>query len=320
MGAGTQARRAALAHLLFNVFGVIWVLIIFYPFVNFVCSLVGYNTAMSGQTERLPIVLAMFHTLFNITNTLLLISFIPQIERIVCWMLPEKQIKPKEEFYLQYIQANLVQTPEISVLQAQKETLRFAKYVHEMFSIVCQAFNETDEKQFEEYYLQISDKEEYADRMEIEIANYLGKVSDDHLSDDTKRKIRQMIRVIGELESIADSCYNQMRILERYHTLGQRFTSEQIIQLQSLMNLCDNSLNQMLSLMQGHRNKFIVKEVYRIENEINNMRDSLKTKNIENVNNQLYDYKLGMTFGDMVTLLERLNDYIVNVIQTKIGK
>lgn len=320
MGAGTQARRAALAHLLFNVFGVIWVLIIFYPFVDFVCSLVGYNTTLEGQTERLPVVLAMFHTFFNISNTLLLINFIPQIERIVCWILPEKQQKPKEEFFLQYIQSNLVQTPEISVLQAQKETFRFAEYVKDMFVLVRQAFNETDDKRFEEYFSQINDKEEYADRMEIEIANYLGKVSDDHLSDKTKRKIRQMIREIGELESISDACYNQIRILERYHTYGQRFTSEQIMQLQSMMDLCDNSLNHMLNLMKGHHNKFIVKEVYRIENEINNIRDSLKTKNIENVNNQLYDYKLGMTFGDLVSLFERMNDYIVNVVETKIGK
>ena len=123
---------------------------------------------------------------------LLLINFIPQIERIVCWILPEKQQKPKEEFFLQYIQSNLVQTPEISVLQAQKETLRFAEYVKDMFVLVRQAFNETDDKRFEEYFSQINDKEEYADRMEIEIANYLGKVSDDHLSDKTKRKIRQM--------------------------------------------------------------------------------------------------------------------------------
>ena len=320
MGAGTQARRAALAHLLFNVFGVIWVLIVFYPFVNFVCSLVGYDASVGGQPERLPVVLAMFHTLFNVTNTLILISFIPQIERIVCWILPEKQQKPKEEFSLQYIQANLVQTPEISILQAQKETIRFADYVHEMFNVVRQAVKETDDKRFEEYFSQINDKEEFADRMEIEIANYLGKVSDDHLSDDTKKKIRQMIRVIGELESIADTCYSQARILERYHTLGQHFTSEQIIQLNSMMDLCDNSLNLMSNVIHGHRNEFTAKNVYRLENEINNLRDSLKTKNIENVNNQLYDYKLGMTFGDMVNSLERLNDYIVNVIQTKFGK
>ena len=189
-----------------------------------------------------------------------------------------------------------------------------------MFNVVRLAVKETDDKRFEEYFSQISDKEEFADRMEIEIANYLGKVSDDHLSDDTKKKIRQMIRVIGELESIADTCYSQARILERYHTLGQHFTSEQIIQLNSMMDLCDNSLNLMSNVIHGHRNEFTAKNVYRLENEINNLRDSLKTKNIENVNNQLYDYKLGMTFGDMVNSLERLNDYIVNVIQTKFGK
>ena len=134
LGANTQARRAALAHLLFNVFGVVWVLVAFYPFVDMVCSIVGYDPSFGGQTTKLPVVLAMFHTCFNIINTAILIWLVPQMEHAVCWLLPEKQeTKDKDEFRLQYIQSNLVQTPEIAVLQAQKETSAFGERVGRMF-------------------------------------------------------------------------------------------------------------------------------------------------------------------------------------------
>ena len=142
LGANTQARRAALAHLLFNVFGVIWVLCVFYPFVDLVCSLVGYNPSTAGQTERLPVVLAMFHTCFNVTNTALLIGLIPQMERMVCWLLPEKPEPEQEELRLKYLEGNLMHTPEIAVLQAQKETAHFAQQVQDMFSKVIQLFDE----------------------------------------------------------------------------------------------------------------------------------------------------------------------------------
>ena len=142
LGANTQARRAALAHLLFNVFGVIWVLCVFYPFVNMVCNLVGYDPTMSGQAERLPVVLAMFHTCFNVTNTALLIGLIPQMERIVCWLLSENPQPAQEELRLKYIEGNLMQTPEIAVLQAQKETAHFAQRVQQMFGLVRQLLDE----------------------------------------------------------------------------------------------------------------------------------------------------------------------------------
>ena len=135
LGANTQARRAALAHLLFNVFGVVWVLCVFYPFVDMVCRMVGYDPSVGGQATRLPVVLAMFHTCFNVTNTAILIGLIPQLERVVCLLLPEKPQPEQEQFRLQYIQTNLMQTPEISVLQAQTETAQFGERVQRMFSM-----------------------------------------------------------------------------------------------------------------------------------------------------------------------------------------
>ena len=321
LGANTQARRAALAHLLFNVFGVIWVLIVFYPFVNMVCKLVGYDPAMGGQTEKLPVVLAMFHTCFNVINTSILIWLVPQMERIVCWILPVKpEAKEEEGFRLQYIQSNLVQTPEIAVLQAQKETAAFGHRVRDMFGMVRKLFYETDSKDFQELFKQIEQEEDNTDKMEVEIARYLEQVSDGHLSDETKQKIRQMMREISELESIGDACYKLARTLDRKLESGKAFTTHQTEQLEALMVLCDQALTQMQTVMHGHRADHDIRESFRIENDINQLRQRLKTENVAAVNNHEYDYTVGTFYVDIINELEKLGDYVVNVVEARFGK
>ena len=320
LGANTQARRAALAHLLFNVFGVVWVLIAFYPFVNMVCSLVGYDPSMGGQTAKLPVVLAMFHTCFNVINTAILIWLVPQMERAVCWLLPEKEEAKKEEFKLQYIHSNLVQTPEIAVLQAQKETSAFGERVGKMFGMVRTLFQETDSKDFTELFKQIEHEEDMTDKMEIEIARYLEQVSDGHLSDETKQKIRQMMREISELESIGDACYKLARTLDRKLEAGKSFNAHQTERLQALMLLCDNALTQMDTVMHGHRSDHDIRETYRIENEINQLRNQLKAENVQAVNDHEYDYAIGTLYVDMINELEKLGDYVVNVVEARFGR
>jgi phosphate:Na+ symporter len=320
LGAGTEARRAALAHLMFNVFGVIWVLCVFYPFVDGVCHLVGYDPTMSGQTERLPVVLAMFHTCFNICNTTLLIGFIPQLERIVCWLLPKREQPKQEELRLQYIQSSLIQTPEIAVLQAQKETALFADRVLRMFDMVRQLFDEKDEKAFDDQYSQIINQEDLTDQVEIEIANYLEKVSNDHLSDETKQKIRQMMREISELESIGDACYKLARTMSRCHQAGQQLTDRQQNNIRELMALCHQAVQQMCTVMRGHRNDHDIRETFRLENDINLMRQRLKTDNIRAVNDHEYDYSVGTLYIDIVSECEKLGDYVVNVVEARFGK
>ena len=323
LGANTQARRAALAHLLFNVFGVIWVLLAFYPFVDMVCRIVGYDPTAGGQTAKLPVVLAMFHTCFNIVNTAILIWFVPQMERAVKWILPEK---PKEaeseegEFRLQYIHSNLVQTPEIAVLQAQKETAAFASRAGEMFTLVRKLFHETDPKDFDELFKQIEKEEDATDKTEIEIARYLEQVSDDHLSDVTKQKIRQMMREISELESIGDACYKLARTMERKQEQGKAFTPHQEEQLQALMLLCDQALTQMQTVMHGHRADHDISETFRIENDINQLRQRLKAENVRAVNDHEYDYAIGTLYVDLINELEKLGDYVVNVVEARFGK
>ena len=320
LGANTQARRAAFAHLLFNVFGVIWVLCVFYPFVNLVCWMVGYNPNSGGQAALLPVVLATFHTCFNVTNTAILIGFIPQMERVVCWLLPERQQPEKEEFHLRYIHANLVQTPEISVLQAQKETAHFCQRVQQMFGKVRNLVDEEDDEKFATLYDEIAHQEDYTDRMEIEIANYLEQVSDNHLSDETKMKVRQMMRAISELESIGDACYNQARILRRINESGRRMPKILINNLHAMMVLVDEALTQMNIVMEGQSKEHDIRDTYRIENDINSMRQRLKLENIRAVDDHEYDYAIGSMYVDIVNECEKLGDYVVNVMQARFGQ
>ena len=320
LGSSVEARRAALAHLLFNVFGVAWVLCVFYPFVDLVCSLVGYDPTLGGQRERLPVVLAMFHTCFNVTNTMILIGFIPQLERVVCWILPSKPESANDTPNLKYIKGGLMETPEISVLQAQKETAFYADRTYAMFQMVCQLMDEKDVEAFAQLHDKIEHEEDLSDQTEHTIAEYLEQVSNDHLSDATKQKIRQMLREIGEIESIGDACYNLTRTLARREKQGYVFIPSQNENLHQMARLTDEALRQMCTVMHGHRPDHDIKESYRIENEVNLLRNRLKAENVQAVNNHEYGYPLGVIYTDLVGEMEKLCDYVINVVEARFGK
>lgn len=317
--ASTQARRAAFAHMFFNVFGVIWMLFVLHPFIDMVCSFVDYEQGLSDPT-KLSVVLAMFHTCFNITNTAILIGFVPQIEKIVCWAIKDKTEIEKEVARLQYIGNGLVQTPEIAVLQAEKETASFGVFVHEMFAKTRQLLDEKNGTRFTESFAVIENKEQVSDQIEIEIAKYIEQVSYDHLSDETKTKIRQMLREISELESVGDACYNIARTLQRKMESGKKFIAWQNKSLHELMKLCDDALTQMNAIMTGRRAEHDINESFRIENEIDAMRQMLKNENIRNINEQKYDYAVGTMFSDLTTDCEKLGDYVINVVEARFGK
>jgi len=320
LGANTEARRAALAHLLFNVFGVIWVMCVFYPFVDLVCKLVGYDVTAGGQSERLPIVLAMFHTCFNVTNTAILIGFIPQMEKVVRWLLPDKEQGQNEPFKLLYIKSNLIQTPEIAVMQAQKETAHYGKRVQEMFGLVRTMLNERDNDKIEDIYQQIERDEDVTDEAEITIARFLEQVSDGHLSDDSKMKVRQMLREIGEIESIGDSCYRLARTIQRRNQQGREFNDDQQQHINEMTALCDSALSQMNLVLEERLEDHYLRQTYYYENQINSLRDKLKSDNAKAIDERQYDYALGTAYGDLVGELEKLGDYVVNVVEARFGQ
>ena len=320
LGAGTEARRAALAHLLFNVFGVVWVLAVFYPLVDMVCSLVGYNPSLSGQAERIPVVLAMFHTCFNILNTALLIGFIPQMERIVCRLLPEGKAEAKEPSTLHFISSGVIQTPEIAVLQAQKEIVHFAERMHRMFGMVCSLIDEKDKKEFESQYARIEHYETIADNMEIEIANFLEQVGNEHLSDETKEKTRVILRQIGELESIGDACYKMARTVNHLRENKEDFTAEQYTRLHDMLRLVNEAVVQMIVVVSGRRKDLSLADSLSIENDINELRNILRSDSAMGVDAHLYSYAIGTIYNDIVADCEKIGDYVMNIVEARLGK
>ncbi|MBQ7419646.1 MAG: Na/Pi cotransporter family protein [Prevotella sp.] len=340
MSANTPARRAALAHMFFNVFGVVWILFIFRPFVDMVCGFVGYDVTMTKElvgaqaflanAAKLSFVLAAFHTCFNVVNTFILIWFIPQIEKLVCWVIKPKKVDEEEDFRLHFITAGFMKTPELSVLEAQKEIQAFSERMQRMFGMVRELLtlssSETAKKNnaqtgdFNKLFTRIEKYEGISDNMELEIANYLDQVGDAHLSDDTKAKIRAMLREISELESIGDANYNIARTIARkYQGKQDHFSEKQYEHIHQMMELTDEALSQMNRLMAGRKDSYDVNRTFNIENEINNYRNQLKSQNINDVNNHEYTYAVGTIYMDIVNECEKLGDYVVNVVEARMG-
>ena len=340
LSANTQARRAALSHMFFNFFGVIWILFVFRPFVDVVCGFVGYDVEMTKETVgaaafmanagKLNFVLAAFHTCFNVANTFILIWFVPYIEKLVCLVIKPKNIDEEEDFRLHFITSGIMKTPELSVLEAQKEIQGFAGrmqrmflMVHELLTLSASSTNKkksTQESEFNKLFSRIEKYESISDNLELEIANYLDQVSDAHLSDETKAKIRGMLREISELESIGDSCYNMARTISRkYQGKEDHFNEEQYNHLYQMMGLTDQALTNMNQLISGRKDYFDVNRSYNIEKEINNFRDQLKSQNIIDINNHQYTYAVGTIYMDLINSCEKLGDYVVNVVEARTG-
>ncbi|MBO5182071.1 MAG: Na/Pi cotransporter family protein [Paraprevotella sp.] len=316
MGANTQARRAAFAHMSVNVLGVIWVLMAMPWFKDLVYAISAYDPAHSdlGQTS---VVLATFHSAFNICNVFMLIWFVPYIERFVCFVIKPKN-EDNEEFRLHFITSGIMKTPELSVLEAHKEIRAFASRIQHMFGMVRELLGTEDEAAFAKLYARIEKYEGISDNMELEIAKYLDHVGDAHLSDETKAKIRAMLREISELESIGDSCYNMARTISRkMQNKKEQFTPELYTRLHQMMELTDNALGVMNELMRGRKESFDVNRSLNIENEINNFRRQLKSQNINDVNNHVYSYLVSTYYMDLINECEKLGDYVVNVVEAR---
>ena len=324
--ANTQARRAAMAHMVFNIFGVLWILCVFRPFIHLVCGWAGFDDAMEksdphfvANAAKLSFVLAAFHTTFNLSNTFILVWFIPQIEKLVCKIIRPKKNADEDDFRLRFIQSGIMKTPEISVLEAQKEIHCFAERIQRMFGMVKELLGETNDDKFIKLYTRIEKYEGISDNMEIEIAKYLDQVSDSHLSDETKAKIRAMLREISEIESIGDSCFNIARTLNRRIRGKEDFIPSQYEHMHQMMELTDNALTQMNITLVGHKVDNDANLSFNIENEINNYRNQLKSQNINDVNNHLYTYAIGTMYMDIIQECEKLGDYVVNVVEARMG-
>lgn len=357
--ANVSAKRAAIAHLLFNVFGVLWVMALFYPFTQMVSwivsnygpgdphqmteflkgldsrtvSLITSNAELSDpklialQKQLLTLQisvsygLSLFHTMFNITNVCIMIWFVKLYVYVCSALIKPKTTEEEEEFQLRYIPSGILSTAELSLMQAKKEIAVYGERTYRMLGMVKDLFYEKNEDNFLKIYSRIEKYESISDRMEVEIANYLTFVSEGRLSSESKEEIRTMLRAVTEIESIADSCNNLARAIRRRNEGKGEFTEGLNHNMDQMFAIVDQAIKEMNVVL--HKAEVVHDDInvsYNIENEINNYRNQLKIKNMEDINLKQYDYQVGVYYMDMVAECEKLGDYVINVVQAVVEK
>ena len=294
MSASTQAQRAARAHLIFNFFGVIWVLLVYKWFVNLVCWMVGCDPANVGDPVIFNAVLAAFHML-----------------------VPQREGMPEEESRLLYISGGLMSTAELSIFEAKKEINVFVERCTRMFGMVQELLGTEKGEDFNKLFSRIEKYESITDNMEVEICDYLTKVSEGRLSAESKIEIQHMMRVCSELERIGDANYNLARTISRKRQYGtEPFTEKQMQHIHSMMQLTKDAINQMAVVIEQGEHRYVdLNKSFNTEHEINNYRTQLKNQNVVDINNKLYDYQTGVFYMDIISECEKLGDYVINVIE-----
>ena len=318
LSASVQARRAAMAHLVFNLFGVVWVLCVFRWFVGGVCELwgVGFEPGVPSDVspDKLNAILATFHTSFNVINTCVLIGFIPLLEKLVIWIIPSKPEQKDTDSQLRFISGGLMSTSELSILQAWKEVHVFAVRTQRMIGMIHDLYYENDDSQFTKVYSRVEKYEGICDRMEYEIAQYLNQVADGRLSDQSKHEVHKMLRIVSELESVGDANYNLSRYIRHKHENNVQYTEEQDKNVEMMLYLVSGAEARMVEALERvniTQDEFM--EMTNMENEINNFRDELKVRNMQNITDKLYDYSVGVNYMDIILEIEKMGDYIINV-------
>ena len=318
LSASVQARRAAMAHLVFNLFGVIWVLCVFRWFVGGVCRIWGVDftpgVPSDVSPDKLNAILATFHTTFNVTNTLILIWFIPLLEKLVTIIIPSKPEQKETDSQLRFISGGLMSTSELSILQAWKEIHVFAIRTQRMLGMIHDLYYEKESATFTKIYSRIEKYEGICDRMEYEIAQYLNQVADGRLSDQSKHEVHKMLRIVSELESVGDANYNLSRYIRHKHESNIQYVEDQDKNVEMMLYLVSGAEAKMVEALEHNKiadDTFL--DMTNVENEINNFRDELKNKNMQDITDHVYDYSTGVNYMDIVLELEKMADYIINV-------
>lgn len=359
ISANTSARRAALAHLMFNLFGVCWMMLLFYPFsdmvaqvvtkfgpgdpheiTNFISSLdpktvkqitsgqeltdprlIALQTHLFSLQVSVSYGLSLFHTMFNLCNIVIMIWFTKMYVRICSAIIKSPRETEEEEFQLKYISSGMLSTSELSLVQAKKEMAVFGQRVYRMMDMVKEILYETDDEKFLKTYNRIEKYEQISDRMEVEIADYLTRVLEGRLSAEGKNNIRVMLRAVSEIESVADSCNNIAKIIKRRNDAKSHFTDEQNHNIEHMLALTDAAIVHMNDIL--HRQTGTREDMalsYNMENEINSYRNLLKNNNIDNIDNKLYKYSDAIFYMDIISECEKLGDYVLNVVQAIVEK
>lgn len=327
----TQAKRAAMSHTIFNVFGVVWALILYKPFLHLVGTITenlfglpnpaaeGFVVTDSISAEGTAALygLSMLHTLFNLTNTLLLVWFTKWIAQAVSWIVPTPKNQDKEVFRLKYISAGPLATPELSVGQAFEEIISFAKISKNGANYAQNAINEADTDKFEELRSKLVKYEEISDRIEYEIATFLNGISAEEVSESTSLKIKSMYKIIGELESLGDSGETISRILSRKNIHNKKFDIDIVKNLNAMADAVNAAYDVMIeNLTAAHKGELTnISNAYNAEDRINTLRNNLRDAVIENIENDGKNYQTSVYYMDIINAYESMGDFMINVSQ-----
>jgi phosphate:Na+ symporter len=309
-----SAKRAALVHLLFNLAGVFWMLVIFKSFTGVIDKVISNLNGDSPASNPMvvPIALSLFHSAFNIINTLIFIWFVPQLRNLVVKLLPQKQSE-EEEFRLQYITAGLMSTPELSLLQARRETQFFAKHTIKMFGFVQKLLRENNDKKFNKLFAKIQKYESISDDVEVEIANYLSEVAQGKLSDYGRKRMQSMLKLVSDLESIGDSNFNLARTINRMYDNKILLPEEVIQKVELMFSMVQEALEMMKDNLEKDEKMVSLSKAREIEAQVNSYRNQLKAEHLEYLRTGVYAYEAGIIFNDLFSESEKLADYIINV-------
>ncbi|MEE1000781.1 MAG: Na/Pi symporter, partial [Bacteroidales bacterium] len=314
MMANATAKRAARAHLMFNVIGVVWMLVLFYPFLYLISWIVEPNGGNGIHLAALsiPVALSLFHSIFNIINTSVLVWFIPSIERIVSKIVP---INEEEDFRLKFIPTGFMAASELNIEPAKKEIESFSKRVLRMYNFIPELFEEKDEKKFDQLMSRTRKYEEITDRMELEIANYLARVSENELSVNASYEISAMLRIVDNLESIGDSCYQLSIAIDGKKKQNISFTDEMTENLRTMFAFVREAVEVMNSNLSESYINVNGSKAKELETKINNYRDKLRTEHTEAIKNNDYSYQTGICYSNLYAQCEKLADFAINVTE-----
>ncbi len=322
--ANVSAKRTARAHLMFNMFGVGWMLLVFPFFLKGINMFVQHRHGVSildtdiSQSEfeevkgLYPIGLAIFHSSFNILNTILLFGFAPFIAKVATKMVPDRG-DDDEEFRLKFINTGLFSTSEISIIQAQKEIAMFGERIEKMYSLTQLMVNEEKTKKFDKLRLKIEKYEQITDNLELEIAEYLTKISEGEISRDSSKKIRAMLKIVDDMESAADAIYELSKVINSYRQSKSEFTDYQIEGIANMSKIVEEAFVEMNKNVEQDFSDVDIKEATTIEDRINKKRNELREHHVEDLKDKKYKYKTGSFYRDMYSINERIGDYIINM-------
>ena len=316
--ANVSARRAAMAHCVFNIFGVVWVLILFHPFLFVVSKIIMAmgldNPLVAGASSNsILYAISMVHTLFNICNTLILVWFTNQIAQLVTKIIKSKK-EEGEVFRLQYIQGGVLNTAELSLNQAKEEIVHYADICRRQYAYAKTAINETDPEKFDALYKKLEHYEQVTDRIELEIAKFLDQVKNGVISDESARRIQAMYKIISELESIGDSGFNIARILQRRNIHSMKFDEQMVKKLNYMVDLLNQGFDAMIyNLQKGYTQINDIANAQDVEQDINEYRNNLKEEHLLNLENKTYNYLTGVYYMDLVNECEHVGDFMINI-------